>query len=79
VQTDENQSKALRVAFVQGAKWWESLKSGGTMSQSDQALAVKEAERASRASITEVADGVFMPKIPIRHVFPLPKVEKAPN
>ena len=45
MQTDKDQSKALLVAFVQGAKWWESLKSGGTMSQSDQALAVKEAER----------------------------------
>ena len=45
MEIDEEHAKALRVAFVQGAKWWESLKSGGTMWQSDQALALTEADR----------------------------------
>lgn len=34
----------LRRAFVMGAKWWEFLKSGATMWQSDQRLAEEKAE-----------------------------------
>ncbi len=35
----------LIIAFVQGAKWWEFTSTGGTMWQSDQQLAEKEAIR----------------------------------
>ena len=36
---------ALLCAFVQGAKWWEHHSTGFTMWQSDQGVALKEAER----------------------------------
>lgn len=36
---------ALITAFVQGAKWWEYHKTGGTMWQSDQQIVENEAER----------------------------------
>ena len=36
---------ALLCAFVQGAKWWEYHRTGFTMWQSDQGVALKEAER----------------------------------
>jgi hypothetical protein len=40
------ENKKLVAAFIEGAKWWEFHKSGGfTMWQSDQNLALKEAEK----------------------------------
>jgi hypothetical protein len=35
----------LIIAFIQGAKWWESHKTGATMWQSDQNLAADMAKK----------------------------------
>ena len=35
----------LKIAFVQGAKWWEYLQTGFTMWPSDRRTAEKEADR----------------------------------
>jgi hypothetical protein len=35
----------LIIAFIQGAKWWESHKNGATMWQSDQNLAADMAKK----------------------------------
>ena len=46
-ETEDSRSElnALLCAFVQGAKWWEHHSTGFTMWQSDQRIALKEAER----------------------------------
>lgn len=49
-------------AFLQGSKWWEYHKTGWTMWQSDQSLAMDEAERRAKngtlgASEDELMDG----------------------
>jgi DNA-directed RNA polymerase subunit RPC12/RpoP len=46
-QPDDN-SDALIISFVQGAKWWECHQTGATMWQSDQHIAEKEAIRRSK-------------------------------
>ena len=47
---------ALVSAFVQGAKWWEYHKEGATMWQSDQGLALTEAERREASGSLGVND-----------------------
>lgn len=43
-----SEREKLEIAFVQGAKWWEYNRTGGTMWASDRRLSEKEARIRSR-------------------------------
>ena len=45
IEDRRSELNALLCAFVQGAKWWDHHTSGFTMWQSDQRLALEEAEK----------------------------------